>query len=153
MSHLTELTGLKAITINGAIVVESQEDIKRREQRRKERKSRWSRPSETVVCVLRIWSGPLVKISFQSNYAPQPKKKSNILLPEDVKCKKLALSLGRPSEGSTDLSTNSTVHLQMPTIIDAASMDEKSQQIYLIKMQIHEATVKLSRPDLGIART
>ena len=32
---------LKAITLNGAIVVESAEDAKKREERRKQRKSRW----------------------------------------------------------------------------------------------------------------
>jgi len=42
MAHLRteESTSLKAITINGAIHVESEEDAKKREEKRKNRKSR-----------------------------------------------------------------------------------------------------------------
>lgn len=40
----------------------------------------------------------------------------------------------------------------MPTMIDASSMDEKSQQIYLCQMQIQESTIKLGRTDLGKGR-
>jgi len=37
---------LKAITINGAILVESEADFRRREERRKQRKSRWDKSSD-----------------------------------------------------------------------------------------------------------
>jgi len=37
---------LRAITINGCIVVESDNDVKRREERRKNKKSRWEKSSD-----------------------------------------------------------------------------------------------------------
>ena len=37
----------------------------------------------------------------------------------------------------------------MSTMIDASSMDDKAQRMYLLKIQIQEATAKLARPDLG----
>ncbi len=66
MSHLsTPASDLKAITINGAIRVESEEEVaRRREERRKQRKSRWGRPQDTL-----------------GHYAAPPPKKSAILLP------------------------------------------------------------------------
>ena len=42
---------LKAITINGSIQVESEDDKKNREQKRKERRSRWDQTSSRNVKV------------------------------------------------------------------------------------------------------
>ena len=39
--------------------------------------------------------------------------------------------------------------MALPATVDASKMDEKSQQIYLLQMQIHESTRNLARPDLG----
>ncbi len=75
MSHLKDPSssssasgGLRAITINGAIHVESEEELaRRRERRRRERRSRWGRPAEAQLPQL----------------APPQAKRSAILLPED----------------------------------------------------------------------
>ena len=40
--------------------------------------------------------------------------------------------------------------MALPATLDASKMDEKSQQIYLLQMTIHESTRNLARPDLGI---
>lgn len=84
---------LRAITINGAVHVESEDDIKKREERRKQRASRWDKGSA--------------------------KKEEKVVI------------------------------RNMPTIINSSAMDDKSQRIYIYKMQIQEATMKLARSDLG----
>jgi hypothetical protein len=129
MSHLKDLSagsdsgsGLRAITINGSIHVESEEDLRRREERRKLRKSRWGRTADTVA-----------------QYAAPAPKRSSILLPED------AVGGGQQARSSAAASSL----LRMPTMIDASAMDEQSQQVYLLQMQIQEASMKLARPDLG----
>ena len=53
---------LKAITINGSIQVESEDDKKNREQKRKERRSRWDQTSSRNVKV----SFVTFKIAFKS---------------------------------------------------------------------------------------
>ena len=40
--------------------------------------------------------------------------------------------------------------MALPATLDASKMDETSQQIYLLQMNIHESTRNLARPDLGI---
>ncbi len=137
MAHLQEpsSSGLRAITINGAIHVESEEDVaKRREKRRKERKSRWG-----------------AEASNSGSSGPTAAKRSNILLPEDGPCTAVAL-LGAPAR-HTDArraAAAGPVGPILPAAIDASTMDEKSQQMYLCKMQIQESTVRLARSDLGI---
>jgi len=85
---------LKAITVNGAVIVESEEERQRkREERAKKRKSRWDNGSNK-------------------------QEKHNV-----------------PS---------------MPTIINIANTDTKSQDIYLLQLGIREATSKLAMPNLGI---
>ena len=42
------------------------------------------------------------------------------------------------------------LNMALPATLDASKMDEKSQQIYLLQMTIHESTRNLARPDLGI---
>ena len=50
---------LKAITVNGAILVESEADRKKKEEKRKERRSRWdqtsSRNSKVILINLISW--------------------------------------------------------------------------------------------------
>ena len=106
-------SGLKAITINGAIQVESAEDLQKRRERRDKRKSRWD--------------------SSASN--PKLAKKSD-------DC--------RTSSGIKDNPVAvRAASMLLPATVDVSKMDEKSQQIYILRMQIQEASMKLSRPDLG----
>ena len=135
MAHLKDppsSSSLRAITINGSIHVESEEDVaKRREQRRRERKSRWGRTKEEAEA--------------EVNYTNRGSKRSSILLPEDdnaITSHATASSGPPPPPPAADL--------RMSTMIDASSMDEKSQRIYLCRLQIQEATTRLSRQDLGI---
>ena len=120
---------LKAITLNGAILVESAEDIAKREERRKKRKSRWG--SQTVTCATNAATPSGLPAA----------KRSNILLPlEDKSCE----------ADNTTASASSTIAINMPTSIDASKMDESEQKMYLLKMKIQESTVRLARKDLGI---
>lgn len=86
---------LLAITVNGSVIVESEEERQRkREERAKKRKSRWDAGSE------------------------EAQQKHTI-----------------PS---------------MPTIINIQNADSKAQDIYVLQLQIREATQKLTMPTLGI---
>ena len=38
----------------------------------------------------------------------------------------------------------------MPTIINVKNTDNKAQEIYILQLQIREATMKLGLPNLGI---
>lgn len=116
---------LKAITINGAIQVESEEDRIKREERRKQRKSRWDQSQNS-------------KKKASTSSSNSPFETGPILAlpaPGGIKDNPAALAFQRSA---------------LPTIIDASKMDDKQQQIYLLQMQIHEATRNLARPDLGI---
>lgn len=90
MAHLRDpsQSGLRAITINGSIRVESEEELaQRRERRRKERKSRWGgRPAEDTA---------------GQNGAP-PAKKSSILLPEDWAAGRVNNPMGKTGAGVQD---------------------------------------------------
>lgn len=115
---------LKAITINGAIQVESEEDRIKREERRKQRKSRWDQSQSSK------------KASSSSN--SNPFEMGPILaLPAP----------GRIKDNPAALASQMSA---LPTIIDASKMDDKQQQIYLLQMQIQDASRNLARPDLGI---
>jgi len=86
---------LKAITINGAVHVESEEERERkRAERAMKRKSRWDEGSSA--------------------------KQQKHMVP----C--------------------------MPTIINVKNSDNKAQEIYILQLQIREATMKLGLPNLGI---
>ena len=111
---------LKAITINGSIQVESEADAEKRAERRKNRKSRWGKDPR------------------DNGYATGPKRKSDIVL--SIEDKSGLIGGGGPS---------SRAMTALPTMIDASKMDEKQQQIYVLKLQIQESTMKLARPDLG----
>ena len=107
---------LLAITINGSITVESEEDRKKRDERRKQRKSRWD-------CT-------------QSKYKKNDNSTPILALP--------------PPGGIKDNAANLATRLTMPTSIDASKMSGTQQEIYVLQMQIHDATRNLAKPDLGI---
>ena len=118
---------LKAITVNGAVIVESEEERQRwnktmifglelqsfycrkREERAKKRKSRWDNGSS-----------------------------------KQEKHKYIKLHIVLFSEFNV-FSVPS-----MPTIINIANTDTKAQDIYLLQLGIREATSKLAMPNLGI---
>jgi len=52
------------------------------------------------------------------------------------------------SPASTSAPSSSGAKL-LPTLIDASKMDEKSQQIYLLKVEVQDVTQRLERKDLG----
>ena len=110
---------LLAITINGAITVESDEDRQKREERRKQRKSRWD--------------------STQSRYGKSSKVEDSTPI--------LALP---PPGGIKDNPAALAARLTLPTNIDASKMSGTQQEIYVLQMQIHDATRNLAKPDLGI---
>lgn len=119
---------LRAITINGAIHVESSEDAKKRQEKRKARKSRWEKPAAVNECGGGVSRG-----------------RSSIVLPDDDNntppaAKKFKAITCASSSASNLLSTS----------IDASNMSEDSQQAYFLRLQIQDASVKLARPDLGI---
>jgi len=121
---------LKAITINGAVHVESDEDRKKREERRKNRKSRWG--GQTAVPA----------------YIPNVKKKSTILLegekPMTAEKRALLDKLERDNANKT---------VTMKTQIDLSSVgDDTAQKIYLVNCQIQEISALLATPDLGIPK-
>ena len=112
---------LLAITINGSITVESEEDRKKREEKRKQRKSRWDRT--------------------ESKYNKKSKEDDNVMTPI------LALP---PPGGIRDNPAALASRLTMPTNIDTSKMSGTQQDIYVLQMQIHDATRNLAKPDLGI---
>jgi len=116
---------LKAITLNGAIVVESAEDAKKREERRKQRKSRWDSKGQP------------------SNQA----KKSNPGLSANS-----VPILALPPPGGIKDNPQALIDARfaMSASIDVSKSSETQQQIYLLQMQINESTRNLAKPDLGI---
>ena len=54
------------------------------------------------------------------------------------------------SGGIKDNPANLAARLTLPTNIDASKMTGKQQDIYVLQMQIHDATRNLAKPDLGI---
>ncbi len=122
---------LKAITINGSVQVESEADAKAREERRKQRKSRWDNSSKVA------------KPSTSLATAPSPR------FPGQSQGQILALT----GPGANSMKDNPmAVKARMPlqTSIDVSKMDNKQQDMYVLQMQIQEATRNLARPDLGI---
>lgn len=119
-----EVGELKAITINGCIHVESKEDEAKRAARRKARKSRW-------------------ESSTNSQDPPSNKKKCSILLSGELGT--------NPNHSVPPASSTSSIKSgpSLSTMIDASHMSEKEQQIYVLRLQIQEATLKLSQPNYG----
>ena len=121
---------LKAITINGALHVESEEDAQRREDRRKQRKSRWDK-------------------SRTNDYNPTPEQttmdmsKALACFPNMNQNSKLVRDR---FEAQEKLKREKT--LMKPTL-DTSQMDEKSQKIYLLHLEIQDKSRLLARSDLG----
>jgi hypothetical protein len=122
---------LLAITLNGAIVVQSEEERRQREERRKARKSRWdnkgqnSRQNKTTAS------------STQSNLFTNPLSTPILALPgpRGIKDNPQALSDARFAAQAQ---------------IDMSKSTEQQQQIYILQMQINESTRMMARPDMGI---
>lgn len=119
---------LRAITINGSIVVESDDDVKKREERRKQRKSRWDKSNNVLQNAMSE-----VKKDLKEAMAMFPNMKNTSVRDNP----QLQAALREQQS-----------YLQ-PTL-DSKNMDEKSQKIYLLHLQIQEATRNLAKPDLGI---
>lgn len=135
MSNLFDRpTDLKAITINGAIVVESAEDQRRKAERRAKRKSRWDNSTSKAIS-----SNSESKISKNSVDSRINRIGPNALtyVPESpiVRDNPAALREQKNRLAAT-LNINET--------------DEKSQQIYLLRLQIQDCSARLNKPDLGI---
>lgn len=121
---------LKAITINGAIHVESEDDVRRREERRKQRKSRWDK-------------------SGNNDYNPTPQQtksdmsKALACFPNLDQNSRLVRERFEAQEKQKREKT-----LMQPSI-DLSQVDDKSQKIYLLHLEIQDKTRLLARPDLG----
>ena len=68
---------LKAITINGAVIVESEEEAKKKAEKRKERRSRWDQTSRNaapnlkgakVFLLIEIYDEIVPKFKFRTNF-------------------------------------------------------------------------------------
>ena len=131
----TPASSLKAITINGAIVVESEEDKRKRAEKRAQRKSRWDNsktpiippPSTAAKKVKGPNCGPLTALGRNAltYVSDSPIIRDN---PEAWRERKAML----------------------PATLDVSKTDERSQQIYVLRLQIQDCTTRLNRPDLGI---
>ena len=121
---------LKAITINGAIHVESEDDVQRREERRKQRKSRWDK-------------------SGHNEYNPTPQQtkadmsKALACFPNMDQNSKFVRERFEAQEKQKRDKT------MMQPSIDLSQTDDKSQKIYLLHLEIQDKTRLLARPDLG----
>lgn len=136
MSNLFDqpTTTLKAITINGAIVVESEEDKRKRAERRAQRKSRWDNtkanialpPCSAAKKAKSRADGPISALGRNAlTYVPEsPIIRDN---PEAWRERKAML----------------------PATLDVTKTDERTQQIYVLRLQIQDCTTRLNRPDLG----
>ena len=121
---------LKAITINGAIHVESEADSRRREERRKQRKSRWDKSgTNDYNPTYDQTSAAMSKaLACFPNMNQQSKMvRDNFEAQEKAKRDKMLLQ---------------------PTL-DTNQMDDKSQKIYLLHLEIQDKTRLLAKPDLG----
>lgn len=127
---------LKAITLNGAIVVESDEDRKKREERRKARKSRWDNKGQKSRPVVASTSSVGAR-STQANLFTNPLSTPILALqgPGSIKDNPQAIADARFAAQAQ---------------IDMSKSTETQQQIYVLQMQINESTRMLARPDLGI---
>ena len=135
MAHLFEQpTNLKAITINGALVVESDEDIRRKAEKRAKRKSRWDNSTSSSIDSDGKTKKSKVSLGTSMNSVGS---KALTYVPESpiVRDNPAALREQKTRLAAT-LNINET--------------DEKSQKIYLLRLQIQDCSSRLNRPDLGI---
>ena len=121
---------LKAITINGAIHVESEDDARRRDERRRQRKSRWDKSGTN---------------DYNPTYEQTSADMSKALacFPNMNQNSKIV----RDRFEAQEKQRREKMFLQ-PTL-DASQMDEKSQKIYLLHLEIQDKSRLLGRTDLG----
>ena len=114
---------LKAITVNGAIHVESEQERKSKEARRKQRKSRWdtknSRSSSASTTSNPFTSTPILALPAPGSIKDNPKA---------IEERRIAMSAS----------------------LDASKMSNDQQAIFVLQMQINESTRNLAKPDYGI---
>ena len=134
MSNLFETpSNLKAITINGAIVVESEEDKRKRAEKRAQRKSRWDN-------------------SKTSLHEPASKKCKNVNNAPTNSIGRNALTYA--SKSSPIVRDNPAALRErqglLAATLDISKTDERSQQIHVLRLQIQDCSTRLQRTDLGI---
>ena len=105
--------------------VESAEDIQRRNERRAKRKSRWDNSGSTSAKASKVTSTALVPLG-----APP--------------------SSGGVKDNAALWAQRSQMGQMLQPTMDVLKMDDTAQKIYLLKMQIQEACLKLGQPNLGI---
>ncbi len=127
-------TKLKAITINGAIHVESDDDIRRREERRKQRKSRWDKSGVNPYNP----SKEQISADISKALACFPNMDPNSKLVR---------------EKFENQAKNRREKTLMEPSIDLSQADEDTQKIYLLKLEIQDKTRLLNRADLGNSNT
>ena len=136
MSNLFENPSkLKAITINGAIVVESEEDKRKRAERRAQRKSRWDNSRSVIVPPPNLASKQMKNASKNTSNHLRPNALTYV--PESPIIRDNP-DAWRERKGI------------LPATLDVNKTDERSQQIYVLRLDIQDCTTKLNRPDLGI---
>jgi len=167
-----QATNLKAITINGAVHVESAEDAEKRKARAAKRKSRWgdnpwapkaskwstkdlpsssnatklgghvasNKPTTALVPLGATLPGKPGAAKPNVNQAPA----AGTVLGGGIKDDPAAMARARAA------ANNAVQQGFMQPSIDVSNMDEKTQQIYLLKMTIQEVSLKLNQPNLGI---
>ena len=136
MSNLFENPSkLKAITINGAIVVESEEDKRKRAERRAQRKSRWDNSRSVIVPPPNLASKQMKNASKNTSNHLRPNALTYV--PESPIIRDNP-DAWRERKGI------------LPATLDVNKTDDRSQQIYVLRLDIQDCTTKLNRPDLGI---
>ena len=135
MSNLFEKpTNLRAITINGAIVVESDEDKRKRAERRAQRKSRWDNSSSNNT-TSNTQAKKFKNDSHSSINGTIPNALTYVSQSPIVRDNPAALREQKNRLAAT---------------ININETDEKSQQIYVLRLQIQDCSARLNKPDLGI---
>ena len=135
MSHLFDKpSNLKAITINGAIVVESEEDKRKRAERRAQRKSRWDNSKTPTVTSI---SAPKKAKYHNDNTFSPTCPNALTYVPQSPVIRDNPLALRERKD-------------RLTATLDVNKTDERSQQIYILRLQIQDCTTRLNRPDLGI---
>jgi len=125
---------LKAITLNGAIVVESEEDARKRKERRLARKSRWDNKGQKAQPkVAPSTSGRPTQSNLFTNPMSTP-----------------ILALPAPGSIKDNPQAIADARFAAQAQIDMSKSSETQQQIFVLQMQINESTRMLARPDLGI---
>ena len=125
---------LKAITINGAIVVESEEDKRKRAERRAQRKSRWDNPKTPTMTSI---STPKKAKNHNDSTFIRTCPNALTYVPQSPVIRDNPIALRERKD-------------RLTATLDVNRTDERSQQIYILRLQIQDCTTRLNRPDLGI---